>query len=62
MMNVIKELQKYESTKNLDNIYTEPLKAKNLDIYLSSILCLQPHALLLGATPVFPGSRTNGIP
>lgn len=62
MMNVIKELQKYESTKNLDNIYTEPLKAKNLDIYLSSILCLQPNAILIGDTPVFHGSRKTGIP
>jgi hypothetical protein len=61
-MNVVKELQKYKSTDTLDNIYTEPLKAKNLDVYLSSICKLKPQAILVGESPSFHGSQKTGIP
>lgn len=61
-MNIIKELQKYESTSTLDNIYCEALKAKNLDVYLSTIQSMEPEAILVGESPVYKGSQKTGIP
>lgn len=61
-MNIINELQKYESTSTLDNIYSEPLKAKNLDVYLSTIQSMEPEAILVGESPLYQGSQKTGIP
>lgn len=61
-MGVISELQKYESTESVDNVYLEPLKAKNLDIYLTTLKRLGPKAILIGDCPVYIGSRKTGIP
>ncbi len=58
----IKYLEEIPSTRNLDNIYQDPYKAKNLDIYLSSMKLKNPKALLLGGCPTFSGSRKTGIP
>lgn len=61
-MKFISKLEEYPSTRNLDNIYQDPLKAKHLDVYLSSMKMKNPKALLLGACPTFNGSRKTGIP
>lgn len=62
MMNIVRELQEYPSTTILDNMYCEPLKAKNLDIYLTTIRKLNPEAILVGDSPVYMGSHQTGIP
>ncbi|MDO4942163.1 MAG: hypothetical protein Q4E73_04880 [Lachnospiraceae bacterium] len=62
MMNIVRELQEYPSTTILDNMYCEPLKAKNLDIYLTTISKLNPEAVLVGDSPVYMGSHQTGIP
>ena len=61
-MNIVRELQEYPSTTVLDNVYCEPLKAKNLDIYLTTISKLNPEAILVGNSPVYMGSCQTGIP
>lgn len=61
-MGVIYGLQKYSSSDTVDNIYQEPLKAKNLDVYLTTIKSMNPKAILLGVSPVFRGGRKTGIP
>lgn len=61
-MNIVRELQEYPSTTILDNMYCEPLKAKNLDIYLTTIRKLNPEAILVGDSPVYMGSHRTGIP
>ncbi len=59
---LVYDLQSYPSSYTLDNIYQTPLKAKNLDIYLSTLKKKEPKAILVGGTPVFAGSRRTGIP
>lgn len=61
-MHVIDELQKYSSSDMVDNIYQEPLKAKNLDVYLTTIKNRKPKAILIGTSPVLYGGRKTGIP
>lgn len=60
--NMIYDLQKYSSSDVVDNIYQEPLKAKNLDVYLTTIKAMKPKAILVGTSPVFHGGRKTGIP
>lgn len=61
-MNIVRELQQYPSTNALDNMYCEPLKAKNLDIYLATLKKRNPEAILVGDSPRYMGSQKTGIP
>lgn len=58
----VDKLSKVDSTHNMYNPYTDPIRANNLLIYLTYLQSHKPKHILIGEAPGHGGCRWTGIP